>query len=368
MTAAKRPPIVRLPPKSNFELILSRGSQIALILVGLTTLAFILYAGKFILAPIGFAVVVGLMLGPIANRLERWGVPFGVSAAVVVLAFIVIISALMLAIAAPLTLWSGRLPQLWMELQLQLASFREPLQTISDLRDQLRDATGEGGGTTTVEVQEGSTVENVAMLAPALIAQVLLFFAGLYFFVATRHDTRIAILRLCFNRRLRWRVAHIFRDVEWLVSRYLLSITVINLGLGIAVAFAMWLVGVPSPLLWGALAALLNFVIYLGPAVMALILFGVGLTTYDTLSGSLMPPLVYLAVNMIEAQFVTPTVIGRTLTMNPFVIFLALAFWLWIWGPVGGFVAIPALLIAYAIGRNILPGLDWMMGETDTPR
>lgn len=72
-----------------------------------------------------------------------------------------------------------------------------------------------------------------------------------------------------------------------------------------------------------------------------------------------MPPLVYLLLNLIEAQFVTPTVIGRTLTMNPFIVLFALAFWLWIWGPLGGFIAVPALLIVYAIVGNIVPGVDW---------
>ena len=121
---------------------------------------------------------------------------------------------------------------------------------------------------------------------------------------------------------------------------------------------ALWAVGVPSPALWGALAGLLNFIVYVGPALMAAILFAIGLATFDTISGSLMPPLIYLALNLIEAQFVTPMVIGRTLTLNPFLVLLALAFWIWIWGPIGGFVAIPALLIIFAVTRNILPGFD----------
>ena len=118
-------------------------------------------------------------------------------------------------------------------------------------------------------------------------------------------------------------------------------------------------IGMPSAALWGALAAILNFIVYLGPAVMAAILFAVGLTQYDTLGGSLLPPLVYLGINLIEAQFVTPQVIGRTMLMNPFVVILAIAFWIWLWGPLGGFIAIPMLLIFYAIAGNIVPGMDW---------
>src|SRR5690606_22029973 len=92
-------------------------------------------------------------------------------------------------------------------------------------------------------------------------------------------------------------------------------------------------------------------------AIMATILFVVGLGTYDTFSGILMPLVIYLSINLMEAQFVTPMVVGRTLTLNPFVVLLALSFWIWLWGAIGGFVAIPAVLVVIAIARNILPGM-----------
>jgi predicted PurR-regulated permease PerM len=363
----KKPPVVRLPPRSNFELVLQRGSQVAALLVGFLALMIILMQGRFLLEPFMLAVVIGLMLGPIATRLEARRVPSGVSALAVVLVFIIVLAAFAVAVAAPLSTWASRLPQLWQELQFKLSSLREPLSTLKSVRDQVRAAIGETG--MTVDVREKSAVESFAYLAPALLAQVLVFLASLYFFVATRHHTRVAILKLCLTRKLRWRVAHIFRDVEFLVSRYLLSITVINIGMGIAVGAALWLAGVPSALLWGALAGLLNFIIYIGPAAMAVILFAVGLASYETLAGSLVPPLIFLFFHMTESQFVTPVVIGRTMTLNPFIVFLAIAFWLWLWGPIGGFIAVPALLVVYAICRNIIPGIAWIPATGDeTPR
>ncbi len=352
-----KPPVVRLPPKSNFELMLARGSQIALIGLGLLGLAFALHAGKFVLAPVALAIIIGLMLGPIAARLERRGIYPYLSAVIVVLLFVLLVGALAVILVAPLGYWAGRLPYIWSQLQEQLVQLQRPLELLKGVREDIREVTGGEG--LTVSVEDGSPVMSVATMAPAIGAQILIFLASLYFFVATREATRIAVLRLCTNRKLRWRVAHIFRDVEGLVSRYLLSITAINVGLGVTVTLALWLAGVPQPALWGALAGLLNFVIYVGPAIMAVLLFGVGLATFDGFTGALMPPAIYLTLNLMEAQFVTPTVIGRTMTLNPFVVFLALAFWLWIWGPIGGFIAIPALLIAFAVARNILPGLDW---------
>jgi len=186
--------------------------------------------------------------------------------------------------------------------------------------------------------------------------------------VATRYQTRAAILRLCIGRRLRWRVAHIFREVEQLVSRYLLSITVINIAEGAAVGLALYLIGIPSALLWGAIAALTNFVVFIGPAIMVAILFMVGLAEFDTLGGSLLPVMVYLGINLLEAQFITPMVIGKTMTLNPFLVLLALIFWIWLWGPLGGFIAIPALLVVYAVIRNIVPGINWGVDGAENRR
>jgi predicted PurR-regulated permease PerM len=357
----KKLPDESLPSQSNADNVLTRGAQIAVIALGVLALIFALQTGRFLLAPVTLAIIVGLMLSPLALRLERQGTPPSISAIVAVLVFIVVVGFLVIAIAAPLSSWAGRVPQLWAELQLQLSSFSEPLSVIRSVREQVRNVTG--GSSVTVSVEEGSPVESVAVLAPALLAQILIFFASLYFFIATRHDTRLMVLKLCSGRRLRWRMAHIFRDVEELVSNYLLAITIINIGLGTAVGTALWLLGVPSAPLWGAMAGLLNFIIYIGPALMALILFGVGLATFDSLGGTILPMAVYLVINGIEAQFVTPMVIGRRMTLNPFLVFLAVAFWLWIWGPIGGFIAIPALLILFAIARNIVPGFEWALTE-----
>ena len=346
------------PPKSNVELLLAHSAQASLVLMGLVTFVFTLHAGEYILAPIAMGIVIGLMLGPVAVRLERYGLPSGLSAFVVVTLFIGILVVFALVIAAPLSAWSGRIPQIWEQLQDQLSQLRQPIEAIRAAREELR--TIAGGSGVTVSVDDNSAVESMATLAPAVVAQILIFLASLYFFVATRHQTRTAILKLCFSRRLRWRVAHIFRDVEMLVSRYLLSITVINVSEGVAVGLGLFAVGVQSAILWGALAAVANFIIFLGPLSMTILLFGVGLTEFDTFGGALVPPLVYQSINLLEQQFVTPMVIGRTMTMNPFIVVLALIFWIWLWGPLGGFIAVPALLILYAIVRNIIPGADWL--------
>jgi len=343
------------------DVVLARGAQVAVITLAIVALFAGLHAMRFLAAPVSLAIVVGLMLSPVAERLDERKMPPGLSAALAVVIFIVLVGFLVAAVAAPLTSWAGRVPEIWRELQLQLSSFSQPLATVQSIREELRSVTG--GSNVTVSVDEGSPVESVVVLAPALVAQILIFLASLYFFIATRNETRLTVLRLCSGRLLRWRVAHIFRDVEELVSHYLLAITIINIGLGFAVGIALWLVGVPSAPLWGAMAGLLNFVVYIGPISMAVILLGVGFASFDTFWASTLPMLIFLLIHGTEAQFVTPSVIGRRMTLNPFLVFLAIAFWLWLWGPIGGFVAIPALLVFFAIVRNIVPGFEWALSE-----
>jgi predicted PurR-regulated permease PerM len=340
--------------RAQFEHILLTTSQLAMILAGAVALAVALSLGKFILAPISLAIVIGLMFGPVADAMERRGMPSALSAGVVVLGFLALIGAAGMLFAAPISEWIARGPVLWQKLQQQLASFQEPLAALSGVQEQLKDAMG-GGASMTVKVEDGGPVQDVALLVPSLLADILLFLAGLYFFLATRNNIRLTVLSLCFSRQLRWRVAHVFRDVETKVSRFLLSAAAINLGVGVATFLVMWAIGMPSPLLWGGLAAVLNFIPYIGQAVMLAILLAVGLGTHSDVLGIVLPVALYAAINITADQLVFPHLVGKALTLNPFVIFVSIAFWMWLWGPMGGFVAVPSLLVLQSLILHIFP-------------
>ncbi len=334
--------------------IITLASRLAMVPVGVVALVVSLEYAQMVLAPLFLSVVIGLMFGPLADRIERFGIPPWISGIAVVLMFVGLIGIAITGFAVPLSDWLDKLPVIWARLQSELTSWRGVFASVAGLQEQLREVMGQSGGMR-VNVEDTSAVESVVFFAPALMAQIVLFLASLYFFIATRVRIRAAVLGWCFGRHLRWRVARIFRDVESMVSGYLLSITGVNILLGVAVSGVFYLVGVPSPLLWGMMAGVLNYVIYIGPAVMLLILTGVGLATADTAVDIVTPPLAYMALNLMEAQFVTPHVIGRTVALNPFVVFLSLAFWIWLWGPVGGFIAVPSLLVISAILTNTLP-------------
>ena len=240
------------------------------------------------------------------------------------------------------------------EAKLRLASLKQPLESIGTLQSQIAAIFG-GPSAINVRVADGSTVTNLALVAPEIGAQVLLCLASLYFFIATRHRIQQSVLSLCVSRRMRWRAAHVFGDVESKVSRFLISVTILNFAVGVVVAATMWLIGMPSPLLWGGMAAVLNYIPYVGQGTMAVMLLLVGFGTQDGLQAILTPTVLYLAINFMEGQIITPHLIGRTLTLNPFLIFLSISFWLWIWGPVGGLVAVPSLLILTSLLSHVMP-------------
>jgi predicted PurR-regulated permease PerM len=338
----------------QFEHILGNSSKIAILVIGVFAFCVAMALGKFILAPISLAIVVGLMFGPVGDALERRGVPSALSAGVVVLGFLGLIMLAGALFAAPIAEWIARGPALWQKLQVQIANFREPFAAIGAVQEQLKAAMGEDAAVT-VEVQDGGPVQDVALMVPTLLADILLFLAGLYFFLATRHNMRLTLLSLCFSRRMRWRAAHVFRDVESKVSRFLISATVINLGVGVATFLAMWALGMPSPLLWGGLAAVLNFIPYIGQAVMLAVLLAVGLGTYTDWVQILLPVAVYAAINITADQLVFPHLVGKALTLNPFIIFVSIAFWMWLWGPMGGFVAVPSLLVLQSFITHVFP-------------
>ncbi len=341
---------------SNFEMVLKNASLVSIVWIGIFAGIIALELAQFILAPIFLAIVVGLMLIPAAKKIEKFGLPSFASSAVVVLSLIFILTSTLAGLSVPLTEWTEKLPAIWSRISSLLSSWQQALLSLGSM-SQILSEMSISKETMKIEFDNADAVKDVAVQVPVFMSQIIIFIVSLYFFVATREQFRSAVLSLCLSRSLRLRTARTFKDIEANVASYLTQITIINIGLGAITAFAMWILGVPSPFLWGVLAALLNYVVYLGPALMALILLLVGLSLGGSVLEIATPAIIFLTINLTEANLVTPNVIGRRMTMNPFIVFLSLAFWLWIWGPVGGFIAVPALLILYALIVNII-GID----------
>jgi predicted PurR-regulated permease PerM len=124
---------------------------------------------------------------------------------------------------------------------------------------------------------------------------------------------------------------------------------------GLAAGLIAFFVGLPSPVAWGVLGFILNFVPYIGALMMELIFFALGLVTFATLSQALIAPLIYLGFTTLEGHFITPGIMGRRLTLNPLIVFLSLVFWTWLWGPIGAFLAVPIVIVLLVISSHVFP-------------
>jgi len=338
-------------------LILSRLS-----LVGLFVLALLvcLSLGQYVMAPVVAGLLVGLTLSPAARRLERVGLNAYAASGAIVTAIIGTLFVLFAFLAVPFEEWTGRVPEVTSKLAALWDQLRAPMEQIKEIEKQVDAATGGDGNPERVVVGSKGVVTDAITSVPDVVARLLLFGGTLFFFLATRDRLARGLVAFGTTVGNRLVIARAMRDIEVHLSRYVLSISAINAGLGIAVGLVMYALDVPSPELWGALAFALNFAPFVGPALLTIILLGVGFITFDSAGAIVLVPAAYVALNVTESQFVTPAILGRTLTLNPLIVFLAIAFWLWMWGVIGAFIAVPLLAIIWI---GICHAFPWVRGQ-----
>lgn len=295
--------------------------------------------------PIVSGVIFGLVLGPLVDRMVRAGVPQGLAAALLVLCGLVIMILVIGIFAAPFAIWSDRLPGI-------IAALRDRLSDITDLAKRLEGLAGgaiPGAPETpqvTVTVAEPSNpLMNIALTSTAAAGAMLIFIATIYFYLATRRHLKARALRLCLGGSARRSAGAFFERIEIRIASYFGVVTVINLGMGLATTIIAWLAGLPFPLFWGLIAFVLNYIIFIGPTIMVGLLFGAGLLDDSSGLHAAWPAAAYFTVNLIEGNFITPLLVGRRLTVSPFLVFVSFVFWLWLWGPVGAFLSTPLLLV-----------------------
>jgi predicted PurR-regulated permease PerM len=311
-----------------------------------------LYACRALLLPVVAALVIGTTFGPIVKGAARHGISPWVTATVLGIGLVAFVGVAVTLLAAPVGEWIAKAPEIGSVIKQRLYIIDQPLAALRDLQEKLMPSPGRS------VVVEQSQLEMVtpliAFVTPAA-AQITLFLVTLIFFLGTQIDFRRYMASFFTSRDAKLRFIRITNDVEEQLASYVAVVSVINFGLGVVVAAGAWLFGFPNPIIFGVMAAVLNFIPYIGAACMTLILFGVGLITFPSLSYALVPPAAFVAVATLEGQFLTPMVLGRHLTLNPLAILLALAFWAWIWGPIGAFLAVPLTVIALVTLHHLFP-------------
>jgi predicted PurR-regulated permease PerM len=344
--------------RSRMEML--RTSAVVLIALLLGTHA--MYVAASVLIPVVAAVVIALALRPIVRRLKHYGLPepaaaFGTPTAAALLTVF-----LTTQLVTPASEWVARTPIKFKlrQLERKLEPLQAPLQSVHEASDEITKAVDKSTG---ADDSDPDTPQAVVVKPPSLISEVInstwQFTAGtllclvLTFFFLAKGETLIERVANIMPIR----VSGPSEDcgvaaVERSVSRYLLTVSAINACLGASVGIACWLIGVPNAMLWGVMAALLNFLPYIGGLVGAGIVLLVSLFTFDSMAYTCIAPAAYLLLTTIEGNFVTPAVLGRSMSLNPLIVILSLTYWTWLWGAAGAILAVPLLAIFVAACRQ----------------
>lgn len=297
------------------------------------------------------AFVVTMMLGPLSAQATRIGLPTLLTAIVLWLLVVAAFYGVILLLAAPAVEWIGKAPDISRTIQEKLRVLDQPLAALQGLRDALLPSDKKADlGFDIMSILQPA----VSIVTPA-IGEVFIFFGALFFMLVGRARLRRVLVVFFDDREARLRTLKIMNDIEHHLTDYLSMVAMINFSVGIAACVIAFAVGLPNPIAWGVLGFILNFIPYIGALLMEAGLFFVGLVTFPSLTHVLVAPLVYAAFATIEGHFITPSLIGRRLTLNPLAVFLSLVFWSWLWGPVGAFLAVPLLIMGMVAVGHLFP-------------
>ncbi len=326
----------------------------ALAVTGLFVLAsfYTLYFCRSLLLPLVLAGLLSLLLSPAVRGLKRLHVPEPLGAGLVLLAVLGSAGFGIYQLSGPAVDWIQRAPQSLRAAEVKLRDIRRSVQRLGRATEQVErlaevsSNSGQRPPGVSVAVQSTPTLrERLFSQATDLITDAVVMLILLYFLLASGDLFLRKLIRVLPRLEDRRRAVEIARQVERDISSYLATVTMINLGLGAAVAICFALIGVPNPLLWGAMVTVTNFVPYLGPDINYGTFSLIGLLTFDTVPRMLAPAGLFLVLNVLEAYLFTPMVLGKRLTLNPVMLFVGLTFWSWLWGIVGAILAVPILVV-----------------------
>lgn len=330
---------------------------------------FALRSGAEFFLPVTIALVIAVAMVPLLEWLERRGLPSPVAALICVLLFLGLANAAIASVIVPATEWFARLPSRIQLIRKNLSPLIDIYSSFERFVDEtmgslLRNSAGRGR-TVTIQ-QPNSLFDYVATSAPHALVQMLFATLVVYFFLSswTRMRRQTITNRGSFSSAMT--TARVIQEMVDRTSAYLATITAVNIGMGILVSLMLWFAGMPSPVMWGGLVAILNYVPYFGPILAAGLLAVGGLMTFSDLGYALVPAALFIAVHLVEANVLTPMLVGRRLTINPLLILVALSFWSWVWGTAGALLAVPLLIILKTVldaaGRPDIAGFLFAEG------
>lgn len=306
-----------------------------------------LYFARDFFMPVVLAFLLALTLTPVVRLLRRHGIPAALSATLLVVLSGASIGFIGYVMSGPVVQLVADAPKIGRELTLRLSQISRPLEQlkqVSEQVEQIADQTNEPGTQKVVLAQPGIVSRAAGNLVSAGTTIAITFVLSLFLLASgTLFYEKIiqSFTRLSDKKR----ALRLVYDVENEISRYLFTVAIINTGVGVAVGLGLWALGLPNALVFGVIAGLLNFLPYIGALLTALVVAAISLVTFDSFAFALLAPGYVVLVNTIEGQFITPLVVGRRLEINAVAIFIAVAFWSWLWGVIGALIAVPLLVI-----------------------
>ena len=338
-------------PIAHVSTVWRTASQAAAIGIFIILFVAALDLARAMLLPATSAFVIGLMLGPLSARAKAYGIPSLITAIILWLLVVVVFYGVIILLSAPALDWIGKAPEIGRIIKEKLQVLEQPLSALQDLRNAILPQ----GENSRFGFDIANFVQPALIVVTPAIGQIFIFFGTLFFFLLGRARLRHVIVILFENHDSRLRTLKIINDVERNLTNYLSVVAVINFVVGLGACLIAYFIGLPNPIAWGVLAFILNFIPYIGALIMEVVLLAVGLVTFPTLIQALIAPVLYFGFTTLEGHFITPSIMGRRLALNPLTVFLALIFWTWLWGPIGAFLAVPLLIVALVAINHLFP-------------
>jgi predicted PurR-regulated permease PerM len=310
-----------------------------------------------VVVPVLIAMLFGLMLAPPVRLFERSHVPRALGSLFMVLLAIGVVGMAITALASPARAWMQRMPQAIVRIETVVRDLRRPFQAATEATRELGKITQLDESSPVRVVDSGpSPIASALSAAPAVIAGIVITIVLTFLFLLHGDELLRKFVALAPHLRAKRDVVEATRTAQSEISMYVITVTLINAGLGLATAGALWLLGVHDPLLWGGVAAILNYAPFIGPMVTAVALLVVGFTEAATPALALAPPAAFLGLHLLEGQLLTPHLVGRRLALDPVMVFIAMLVLGWMWGVAGFLLAVPLLTCAKIIAERIEGG------------
>lgn len=340
-------------------------------------LPFVLSIGAVVFLPVVTAAMLSVVLSPLADQLMRVGIPNLIASMLAVILFIALVLLATALILQPALALVDDVPAMVTKASQQIVRLRSNLDWMNDINRALARISGRTP-TREVVVATPSIIEQLAVATPSVILETLLTLLMTFFMIESRIRMRRHLLHDRTSIGSSRKAARLVREIQDRVGTYILTVAFINVGVGIITACGAWALGWNAPIMWGGIAAMLNFLPYIGPLSMIGVLALVSLATYGTVPFALIAPLSYLGLHTTESNLVTPSILGRRFTVNPVLILFSFSYFTWIWGVLGALLSVPILitltatfehlgkpnLIGFAFGEPLFPSLpETAVGE-----